>query len=413
MEHLADDLLSYIFGFLDPTSVGRAAQVSKNWHAAALDELLWASLCYNVFSITIPDDQLHLSRNVFIVWYSPAFDAFLRIRPSSLKELSSAEGNCCVELESEQQADIELDGTRRTMAFQRCFGPLSAQDEVAHSVIDPLVLAAFHGRSGCVVSYGQTGSGKSHTMFSATHSHMSQGLMHYTLQRIFSMMFEQTEQFDVQMAMFEIYNERIADLSCHFSEHHTELRVRETADSNGPYVESLTWNTITSAEEGLLLLQNAHKHHTIWTCHMGTTGSRSNVLMHVRLVRAGTVTAELMLVKMNGSERTRKFVTTESRLEEARCIGMSLSSIGNVISALASGARHVPYRDSKLTRVLSKFMDNEAMCRFICHVTPFAPDACESLSTMRYGHRVRTIPDKRERPVRKPTVVSSVSKSSV
>eukprot|EP00698_Gefionella_okellyi_P008687 TRINITY_DN2166_c0_g2_i1.p1 TRINITY_DN2166_c0_g2~~TRINITY_DN2166_c0_g2_i1.p1 ORF type:complete len:249 (-),score=38.57 TRINITY_DN2166_c0_g2_i1:745-1491(-) len=235
MEHLADDLLSYVFGFLDPITIGRAAQVSKNWHMASLDGLLWASLCHKVLSITVPDDQLHLSRNVFITWYPPAFDTFLRIRPSSAKELASAEGNCCVEVESERQAVIHVpsypfkqvlaseqaDGKRRTIAFQRCFGPLSTQDEVAHSVIDPLVFAAFHGRNGCVLAYGTTGSGKSHTMFSATHSDMSEGLMHYTLQRIFSMMSEsayQQMQFEVQVAMMEISNERIADLSCHFSE---------------------------------------------------------------------------------------------------------------------------------------------------------------------------------------------------
>jgi kinesin family protein 3/17 len=227
------------------------------------------------------------------------------------------------------------------------------------------------------------------------------GIIPNSFQHIFeSITLEQgSKQFLVRAAFLEIYNENIRDLLG--NDPTAQLNLREDTD-RGVYVVGLTQTVVKNADQILELMNRGNKLRAVGFTEMNSTSSRSHSIFVVHIetaekdpnnpnenkIRAG----KLNLVDLAGSERQSKTQATGVRLKEATKINLSLSALGNVISALVEGkGKHIPYRDSKLTRLLQDSLGGNTKTIMIAAVSPADYNYDETLSTLRYANRAKNI----------------------
>ena len=206
------------------------------------------------------------------------------------------------------------------------------------------------------------------------------------------------ERYLVHASFFEIYNEDIHDLLIHSKAKKRSLELRES--DSGVYVKGLTSKVVTSVSEIDAVLQDGNKNRSVGSTLMNSQSSRSHSIFNIVVeccttdehsnehIRVG----KLNLVDLAGSERQSKTGATGERLKEATKINLSLSALGNVISALVDGkATHIPYRDSKLTRILQDSLGGNTKTVMLANAGPADVNADESLSTLRYANRAKNI----------------------
>ncbi|CAK9801024.1 Osmotic avoidance abnormal protein 3 [Anthophora quadrimaculata] len=287
-------------------------------------------------------------------------------------------------------------GNGKVYQFDATFGPEATTESVYENVGSVIVEAVLDGYNGTVFAYGQTGCGKSHTM---------RGFIERTLDHIF----EATSTASAEMrylallSYLEIYNERLRDL---LQDGMSDLLTLKEDPNKGTYVAGgLREVTVKDAAECARLVEQGDRRRAAAATKMNAASSRSHAVLTLSLetlainddsktentVKRG----RLHLVDLAGSERQARTGATGDRLKEAASINLSLSALGNVISALAAGqGRHVPYRDSKLTRLLRDSLGGNARTLMIACVSPSDMDAEETLSTLRYAARARCIKNK-------------------
>lgn len=209
-----------------------------------------------------------------------------------------------------------------------------------------------------------------------------------------------TTQFLVRASYLEIYNEEIRDL---LNIKGGKLDIKERPDT-GVYVKDLTTVVIKDIVEMDALMSQGNKNRSVGATEMNATSSRSHSIFTITveaseldettgesLIRAG----KLHLVDLAGSERQSKTGATGERLKEATKINLSLSALGNVISALVDGkSSHIPYRDSKLTRLLQDSLGGNAKTLMVATMSPASYNYDETLSTLRYANRAKNIKNK-------------------
>ncbi|XP_047343754.1 kinesin-like protein KIN-14E isoform X5 [Vespa velutina] len=282
--------------------------------------------------------------------------------------------------------------------FDAAFGSDSSTELVYEDVGSVIVEAVLHGYNGTVFAYGQTGCGKSYTM---------RGFIERTLEHLFEATSTSSTEtrYLALLSYLEIYNERLRDL---LKEDTGESLLMLKEDSTkGTYVAGgLREVTVKDAAECARLIEQGDKKRAAAATKMNAASSRSHAVLTLALeaiaindnekggsnaIRRG----RLHLVDLAGSERQTRTGATGDRLKEAASINLSLSALGNVISALAAGnGRHVPYRDSKLTRLLRDSLGGNARTLMIACISPSDIDADETLSTLRYAARARCIKNK-------------------
>ena len=205
------------------------------------------------------------------------------------------------------------------------------------------------------------------------------------------------DKYLVRASYFEIYNEEIRDLLSTKPQNNLELK--ESADT-GVYVKGLTSEVVKSVEEIDRVLQKGKENRSVGATLMNAGSSRSHSVFTIVIeceqgesIRVG----KLNLVDLAGSERQSKTGATGNRLKEATKINLSLSALGNVISALVDGkSQHIPYRDSKLTRILQDSLGGNTKTVMCANAGPADYNYDESLSTLRYANRAKNI---KNRPV--------------
>ena len=205
------------------------------------------------------------------------------------------------------------------------------------------------------------------------------------------------DKYLVRASYFEIYNEEIRDLLSTKPQNNLELK--ESAET-GVYVKGLTSEVVKSVEEIDRVLQSGKKNRSVGATLMNAGSSRSHSVFTIVIeceqgesIRVG----KLNLVDLAGSERQSKTGATGNRLKEATKINLSLSALGNVISALVDGkSQHIPYRDSKLTRILQDSLGGNTKTVMCANAGPADYNYDESLSTLRYANRAKNI---KNRPV--------------
>ena len=198
--------------------------------------------------------------------------------------------------------------------------------------------------------------------------------------------------------MLEIYKENLYDLLAGDKlvgdGVARELKIKENP-RRGIYVEGLTEEDVGSPEELMELLEIGEKQRTVASTRMNNYSSRSHSLFIMEIIQKFTNEAEkrgrLNLVDLAGSEKVGKTGATGETLEEAKKINLSLSCLGFVIHALTSGYEHIPYRDSKLTRILQESLGGNYKTRLIVAASPYSSNKEETITTLKFAARAKTI----------------------
>ncbi|CAG4960492.1 unnamed protein product [Colias eurytheme] len=264
--------------------------------------------------------------------------------------------------------------------------------------VRPLVASVLDGFNGCVFAYGQTGTGKTHTMEGTPDD---EGIIPRTFRHMWAHI-ENTASPDVthlvSCSFVELYLEDVRDL---LSKECKKLTIRGQ-ELNGFYIPEMTSIVCKSAAEMVRVMRAGNRNRAAGRTDMNEHSSRSHAVFLVTVETAHRSTNRIRVGKLNlvdlaGSERQRKTGASADRLREAARINQALSSLGNVISALAENSPHVPYRDSKLTRILQDSLGGNSKTIMIANIGPACYNYDETVTTLRYAHRAKAIKNK---PVR-------------
>ncbi|TKC46857.1 hypothetical protein EI555_015267 [Monodon monoceros] len=279
--------------------------------------------------------------------------------------------------------------------FDRVFPPNTTQEQVYHACAMQIVKDVLAGYNGTIFAYGQTSSGKTHTMEGKLHDPQLMGIIPRIAQDIFNHIYSMDEnlEFHIKVSYFEIYLDKIRDL---LDVTKTNLSVHE--DKNRvPFVKGCTERFVSSPEEILDVIDEGKSNRHVAVTNMNEHSSRSHSIFLINIKQENMETEQklsgkLYLVDLAGSEKVSKTGAEGAVLDEAKNINKSLSALGNVISALAEGTKsYVPYRDSKMTRILQDSLGGN--CRttmFIC-CSPSNYNDAETKSTLMFGQRAKTI----------------------
>ena len=325
------------------------------------------------------------------------------------------------ELAEQRQRIVEMDVPRgqvtltnpkspgedaRKFTFDRIFDWTCTQREVYEGAAKPIVDACIEGFNGTVFCYGQTGTGKTHTMEGKDEPASERGILPQAFHHVFDAIDGAPPGADylVRASFLEIYNENIRDLLAKDQSKTCDLK---GDDESGAYVKDLTTLVVKSASDLANVLRVGKKNRSVGATLMNADSSRSHSIFTITIEtskrRPGDKPGEaphitvgkLNLVDLAGSERQSKTQATGERLKEATKINLSLSTLGNVISALVDGkSQHIPYRNSKLTRLLQDSLGGNTKTVMVANLGPADYNFDETMGTLRYANRAKNIKNK-------------------
>ncbi len=282
--------------------------------------------------------------------------------------------------------------------FPGYFQNEAVYDTVGASIVKSSVL---DGLNGTIFAYGVTSSGKTHTMMG---DEETPGIVPHAVTDLYDHIAscDKSKIFKVSMSMIEIYNEVVNDL---LDPTNTNLRLRENTKNNREvYVENLKEEPIGSIEEALEVIAIGNEHRKIGATAFNEGSSRSHTVIKVTIeasdrpeflkdkASAARTVSTLTMVDLAGSESAKAEVNKNQRVEGS-FINKSLLTLGTVIHKLSDGgAQHIPFRDSKLTRILSNSLSgNGARIAVVCTITPASTQAEETHNTLKFASRAKTI----------------------
>ncbi|KAG7387683.1 hypothetical protein PHYPSEUDO_013810 [Phytophthora pseudosyringae] len=296
----------------------------------------------------------------------------------------------------------EVDEIRCT--FDRVFDVHSTQEEVYTHTAKPLVHEFLQGYNCTIFAYGQTGSGKTHTILGPKDGVLvSADEEGGIISRVVKDLYEEVERaktdpIELNVSFVEIYMEQIRDLlgpSSSSSNIGTPtnggLKIRESAQ-RGVYIEEMTRIPSKSEAAMMELVKSGTLSRAVSSTRMNKDSSRSHTILMLSCVRpVSGRRATMYIVDLAGSELVNKTNASGRVLQEAKAINKSLSALSNVIKALGDGKRHVPYRDSKLTRLLQDSLGGTAKTCLILAASCSSYNMPETISTLRFGLRAKEI----------------------
>lgn len=256
-----------------------------------------------------------------------------------------------------------------------------------------------NGYNGTVFAYGQTGAGKSYTMMgSDIDDDDSRGIIPRIVEQIFASILRSPGniEYTVRVSYMEIYMERIRDL---LRPQNDNLPIHEDK-SRGVYVKELMEIYVSSKEEVYEVMRRGGAARATAATNMNQESSRSHSIFVIGITQKNVETGsaksgQLFLVDLAGSEKVGKTGATGQTLEEAKKINKSLSALGMVINSLTDGkSTHIPYRDSKLTRILQESLGGNSRTTLIVNCSPSSYNDAETISTLRFGVRAKSIKNK-------------------
>ncbi|XP_016964488.1 kinesin-like protein KIF21A isoform X1 [Drosophila biarmipes] len=350
----------------------------------------------------------------------------VRIRPQNSRELIDMCRICTTVTFGEPQIFL---GSDKAFTFDYVFDTNSNQCDIYSECVERLVDSTLHGYNATVLAYGQTGSGKTYTMGTGF-DHESEssesallGIIPRAVRHIFSGI-EQLEasssgperpaaggspQFSLAVQYIELYNEDIFDLLDPFNKN-SNFKIHEDA-SGQITISGASIKPIFQPQDALKYLQQGALARTTASTKMNDQSSRSHALFTIfvrrqRLLAPNdngsdndleTLTSKFHFVDLAGSERLKRTQATGERAREGISINCGLLALGNCISALGDKSKralHVPYRDSKLTRLLQDSLGGNSQTLMIACVSPSDRDFMETLNTLKYANRARNIKNK-------------------
>ena len=313
---------------------------------------------------------------------------YARVRPMFGRDAGQPELFQMTDSELEYKKDGKEDGETLKYAFDRVFGMDSEQEQVFETIGQTAISQMKQGFNSTILAYGQTGSGKTYSMEGVRDDkgvYSSKGL----IPRIFEGIFEQfgndenIDKFDVELSFIELYNEQLQDL---FGKRQV---VDVTVDPTGGYqTKNAVKHLVKSSEEALMTYIAGCKQRAVASTKMNAESSRSHALLIVKVMwQAGKskTFAMLNLVDLAGSEGMKKTGATGANAREGIKINLSLTKLALTVKCLAEGAKHVPFRESKLTMMLQKGLSGQSMLHIILALSNSTLQVAESTACLRFG----------------------------
>ncbi|XP_074937435.1 kinesin-like protein KIF21A isoform X8 [Phalacrocorax aristotelis] len=361
----------------------------------------------------------------------------VRIRPQLAKEKIEGCHICTSVTPGEPQVFL---GKDKAFTFDYVFNIDSQQEEIYIQCIEKLIEGCFEGYNATVFAYGQTGAGKTYTMgtgFDVNITEEEQGIISRAVKHLFRCIEEKKQaaikqglpppDFKVNAQFLELYNEEILDLfdttrDIDAKNKKSNIKIHEDS-AGGIYTVGVTTRTVNGESEMMQCLKLGALSRTTASTQMNVQSSRSHAIFTIHLCQTRvcpafntdnatdnriisessemnefeTLTAKFHFVDLAGSERLKRTGATGERAKEGISINCGLLALGNVISALgdkSKRATHVPYRDSKLTRLLQDSLGGNSQTLMIACVSPSDRDFMETLNTLKYANRARNIKNK-------------------
>ncbi|ELT88482.1 hypothetical protein CAPTEDRAFT_157378 [Capitella teleta] len=293
--------------------------------------------------------------------------------------------SCSLEFPNDQEVRLP-DG--RKMKFDRVFNPHTSQEEVFEDT-KPIITSCVDGYNVCILAYGQTGSGKTFTMQG---NHQQPGVNIRSIQELLRICQERDNIFfTLKASMVEIYNDTIQDILSH-DVNQLELR----SQGNKIHLPGLTEMLVENLDDINEIMDLGEQNRSVASTKMNSTSSRSHLIFMITVEgqdkASGAVsTGTLTLCDLAGSERVSKSEAQGQRLTEAAAINKSLSSLGQVFTALRTGQLHIPYRNSKLTHILQPSLGGDAKACLFVAVSPDEAHLSETSSTLQFGSNARHV----------------------
>ncbi|XP_065071676.1 kinesin-like protein KIF11 [Rhopilema esculentum] len=345
----------------------------------------------------------------------------VRCRPRNQSEVKASSPSVVDCFPDQREIHVKQDlsyldrGNKKTFVFDKVFGPDSKQIDVYNHVVSPAIEEVLMGYNCTIFAYGQTGTGKTFTMegertpgdkYSWQDDPLA-GIIPRAMHHLFEKLPQQEDcaEFSARVSFLEIYNEELFDLLGTSSLDSQRLRIFEDSSKKGSVVIHGIEEVIVHdrSEVYEILQRGAQKRQTAATL-LNAHSSRSHTLFSVTIhMKENNIngeeflkTGKLNLVDLAGSENIGRSGAVDKRAREAGTINQSLLTLGRVITALVERAPHVPYRESKLTRVLQDSLGGRTKTSIIATVSPAAVNLEETLSTLDYAYRAKNILNKPE-----------------
>ena len=319
---------------------------------------------------------------------SKAFiNVYCRIRPLNTLEQMHTYNTLCVNILSNTQLEIinynnVADMLTQYYSFDEVFPPSTSQDVIYTKTSKSIINSVLEGYNGTIMAYGQTSSGKTYTI---------NGIIPQAMQDIFTKSTQSNDTYIITASFLEIYMERINDL---FDPSRTNLHIQDDAQRK-PHINDLTTITLSSYETFISTYKKSSKNRTTSLTTMNDYSSRSHSIMIVNIInKTKALHGKLFIVDLAGSEKISKTNCQGLNIEEAKLINKSLSQLGLIIKALTTNTSHIPYRSSKLTRLLAESLGGNSRTSLILTCSPSLYNINETLSTLRFGKRAKMIRNK-------------------
>ncbi|XP_010253418.1 PREDICTED: kinesin-like protein KIN-5D isoform X2 [Nelumbo nucifera] len=304
----------------------------------------------------------------------------------------------------------------RTFVFDKVFGPASQQKDLFDQAVSPIVNEVLEGYNCTIFAYGQTGTGKTYTMEGGGRKSKNgdlpsdAGVIPRAVRQIFDILEAQNAEYSMKVTFLELYNEEITDLlapeECtKFIDDKSKKPIALMEDGKGGvFVRGLEEEIVCTANEIYKILEKGSAKRRTAETLLNKQSSRSHsifsITIHIKectpegeeMIKCG----KLNLVDLAGSENISRSGAREGRAREAGEINKSLLTLGRVINALVEHSGHVPYRDSKLTRLLRDSLGGKTKTCIIATISPSIHCLEETLSTLDYAHRAKNIKNKPE-----------------
>ncbi|KAL3930986.1 MAG: hypothetical protein SGBAC_011519 [Bacillariaceae sp.] len=315
----------------------------------------------------------------------------------------SKEGDFCVwdisedgETAAQSERTETIVGRTSSFTLDKVYGMQSTTGELYDKSVDPLVKAAMEGYHSTVLAYGQTASGKTHTM-SGTKD--SPGLIPLCIDDCFRYVREcqESREYMIRVSYLEVYKEHIRDLLTGIPQ-----PIRLFDGPKGLIIRGLKEEVVSSPEDVFAMLKSGEARRQVGSTHMNSQSSRSHTLVRLWIEstpsddrkKKSTRLSSLSLVDLAGSESVR--LNGLERREEGHYINKSLMTLGQVVLSLSEGKKksHIPFRDSKLTRLLQPSLSGNAQMVLLCCISPQVSHLEESQNTFKFATRAKKIKQK-------------------
>ena len=275
-----------------------------------------------------------------------------------------------------------------SFSFDHIYGIEDASEKIYTDICRPIIHYIMQGFNGAVFMYGQTTSGKTYTMLGRPDL---PGILPLSIKDIFSYTSSSQLKYSICVSYLEIYNEQINDLLVPTS---MNLRIKENKEN--VYIQDLSKYEVKSFDQVIMIMNYGEEHRMYRETSIHEHSSRSHTIFRVYVEYKDDSSIKygcLNLVDLAGSERLNEFeVKGQEQLGETGHINKSLFILSNVINKLAEGRQqHIPYRDSKLTRILSQALGGNSLSAIICTISPAAMNLNQTLSTLRFATRAKRV----------------------